>query len=111
MGPAFADRALLSVARRIQASGALPAGALGTPLQLGDVPAVSDPQMIDVLVCGAHLDGLPLNWQLRERGAVLKQSTQTAPVYRMYALAGGPPARPGLPKTVFRSVFLSVLSL
>ena len=43
-----------------------------------------------------HLSGLPLNWQLTERGATLKLKTQTAPVYRMYALAGGPPHRPGL---------------
>jgi allophanate hydrolase len=51
---------------------------------------------IDVVVCGAHLSGMPLNWQLLERGAVLKQSTMTAPSYRFYALAGGPPFRPGL---------------
>jgi allophanate hydrolase len=48
------------------------------------------------LVCGAHLSGLPLNWQLVERGARLKEKTKTAAVYRFYALAGGPPYRPGL---------------
>ena len=47
-------------------------------------------------MCGAHLEGLPLNWQLKERGATLKLKTQTAEVYRMYVLAGGPPFRPGL---------------
>ena len=52
--------------------------------------------MIDVLVCGAHLSGLPLNWQLTDRNARLKQTTTTANAYRMYALAGGPPFRPGL---------------
>ncbi len=53
-------------------------------------------QFIDVLVCGAHLDGMPLNWQLRERGAALRKVTTTAPAYRFHALAGGPPFRPGL---------------
>ncbi|SBS37988.1 Allophanate hydrolase [Marinomonas spartinae] len=48
------------------------------------------------MVCGAHLAGQPLNWQLTERGATLKAKTTTAPNYRMYALAGGPPLRPGL---------------
>ena len=51
---------------------------------------------IPVVVCGAHLDGLALNWQLRERGASLLERTTTAPCYRLYALAGGPPYRPGL---------------
>jgi allophanate hydrolase len=51
---------------------------------------------IDLLVCGAHLSGLPLNSQLTERGAILVEATRTAPCYRLYALAGGPPFRPGL---------------
>jgi allophanate hydrolase len=39
---------------------------------------------------------LPLNHQLTERGAVLLERTVTAAEYRLYALPGGPPARPGL---------------
>ncbi|WP_040263554.1 allophanate hydrolase [Pseudomonas massiliensis] len=49
-----------------------------------------------VVVCGAHLDGLPLNWQLRQRGGVLLEATQSAAAYRLYALAGGPVKRPGM---------------
>ena len=52
--------------------------------------------MVPITVCGAHLSGLPLNTQLTERGAWLLESTRTAPSYRLYALAGGPPYRPGL---------------
>jgi len=33
---------------------------------------------------------------LQGRGATLVKTTKTAPLYRMYALAGGPPYRPGL---------------
>ena len=51
---------------------------------------------IPVAVCGAHLEGLPLNHQLTSRGATLVRRTRTAPVYRFYALPGGPPFRPGL---------------
>ncbi len=47
-------------------------------------------------MCGAHLSGLPLNWQLTDRKSFLKQVTSTAKAYRMYALAGRPPYRPGL---------------
>lgn len=49
-----------------------------------------------LVVCGAHLSGMPLNHQLTERGASLVASTKTAACYRFYALEGGPPFRPGL---------------
>jgi allophanate hydrolase len=47
-------------------------------------------------VVGAHLSGLPLNGQLVERGAHLVQATRTAPLYRLYALPGTTPPKPGL---------------
>ena len=53
-------------------------------------------QLIDIVVCGAHMRNLPLNPQLTERGAVFRESVQTADCYRFYALPGGPPFRPGL---------------
>ena len=53
---------------------------------------------IPVVVCGAHLEGLPLHWQLADRGAVLRSRTRTAAVYRMFAIpaAGSLPPRPAL---------------
>jgi allophanate hydrolase len=47
-------------------------------------------------VVGAHLSGLPLNGQLIERGATLMQATTTSPHYRLYALPGTTPPKPGL---------------
>jgi allophanate hydrolase len=52
--------------------------------------------MIEIAVVGAHLSGLPLNHELTGRGGVLLRTVRTAPRYRFYALAGGPPKRPGL---------------
>jgi allophanate hydrolase len=52
--------------------------------------------MIEVAVVGAHLRGLPLNWQLVERNACLVQTTKTAPHYRLYALPDTTPPKPGL---------------
>jgi allophanate hydrolase len=46
------------------------------------------------VVCGAHLDGLALNGQLRERGGRLLAATESAACYRLYALADG--RRPGM---------------
>ncbi|MEP3350254.1 MAG: allophanate hydrolase [Marinomonas sp.] len=101
VGPTFSDRMLMSIANRIQQALPLKKGALytmgseamATP---SNTTPVGNTATIDVMVCGAHLSGQPLNWQLVERGATLKASTTTAASYRMYALAGGPPLRPGL---------------
>ncbi len=51
---------------------------------------------IAVAVCGAHMSGMALNHELTSRGGRLLEATRTAPRYRLYALAGGPPQRPGL---------------
>ena len=96
-GPAWSDYALLALAARFHRGESIRQGATQAP-----VPAEPDfewappPQDIAVAVCGAHLEGLPLNPQLQRLGAVLRQRTVTAPQYRFYALPGGPPHRPGL---------------
>ncbi|MDF1820050.1 MAG: allophanate hydrolase [Alcanivoracaceae bacterium] len=87
----FSDRALLSLGAQL--APLLNGETLDTPMPQG---RRADARHVEVLVCGAHLDGLPLNWQLRDRGAMLLRKTRTAPHYRFYALAGGPPYRPGL---------------
>lgn len=51
---------------------------------------------IALAVCGAHMSGMALNHELTSRGGRLLEATRTAPRYRLYALAGGPPERPGL---------------
>lgn len=44
------------------------------------------------------MEGLPLHWQLADRGAVLRSRTRTAAVYRMFVIpaAGSLPPRPAL---------------
>ncbi len=49
-----------------------------------------------IAVVGAHMSGLPLNHELTDRQARFLEATTTAPDYRLFALAGGPPVRPGL---------------
>jgi allophanate hydrolase len=51
---------------------------------------------IEIAVVGAHLSGLALNAQLTGVGGRLLRAVETEPLYRLYALSGGPPARPGL---------------
>ncbi|WP_370642996.1 allophanate hydrolase [Bordetella sp. LUAb4] len=66
-----------------------------TPVD-AQAPAPSTATHLSLVAVGAHLSGLPLNGQLTERGAVLAQRTTTAPCYRLYALPGTVPPKPGL---------------
>ncbi|WP_133736872.1 allophanate hydrolase [Halospina denitrificans] len=72
-----------------------PLGATDRPRPWEKTPATSGDR-IQVSVVGAHLDGMPLNHQLTDRGARLIRRTTTAPHYRLYALAGTTPPKPGL---------------
>lgn len=96
IGDTFADRALLSIANYLETIFPTPEGTGKADKPRMELPAVATNKTVDVVVCGAHLEGLPLNWQLTERGGELIDSTTTSKSYRMYALAGGPPFRPGL---------------
>ena len=69
---------------------ALPASAAAEPV---------DATRITVAVVGAHLSGMPLNGQLTERGATLVGPARTSAAYRLYALPGTVPAKPGLLRT------------
>ncbi|RZU99206.1 allophanate hydrolase [Spiribacter vilamensis] len=82
--PACMDRALIDLAERLQRHSRLPLGVGGGEDRMA------------IAVCGAHMSGLPLNPMLTERGGHHLQTTRTAPLYRLYALPGGPPERPGL---------------
>ncbi len=49
-----------------------------------------------LVLAGAHMEGLPLNHQVLDRGGRLVKRCSTAPGYRIFALPGGPPERPAL---------------
>jgi len=96
IAPAWSDPDLLALAGRMQRAAVNSLGATSLPLPPAD-PAPGAPSgFVDVMVCGAHMSDLPLNRQLLERGAWQVAATRTAPIYRFYALPGGPPFRPGL---------------
>lgn len=99
LAPAGGDHRLAEFARRIEPM-------LHTRLGRGNVaplrrssplpPLPSNAPTVQVAVVGAHLSGMPLNWQLTERQAWLVKATRTAPDYRLYALPDGDPPKPGL---------------
>ena len=97
IAPGSADAALARWGRRWQQACALPLGATGQRRALAE-PSVwpaAEPAL-PLAVVGAHLSGLPLNGQLIERRAVLRETTTTAPRYRLHVLPGTRPPKPGM---------------
>jgi len=94
-----ADLPLLSLAARLHAESVATVGATPhAPHRPPQPPAETafPSGLVRVAVCGAHLSGLPLNGQLTQRGACLVRAARSAPIYKFYALPGGPPWRPGM---------------
>jgi allophanate hydrolase len=83
IAPAFRDWQLLEL-------GAAWVGEPTPPRHAGQAEAHT------LAVVGAHMSGLPLNFQLTMRGARLLRGDRTAPCYRLYALPGDGVRRPGL---------------
>jgi allophanate hydrolase len=54
--------------------------------------------LVELAVVGAHLAGMPLHHELD--GAPLVERTTTSPDYRLHALAGTVPPKPGLVRTM-----------
>jgi allophanate hydrolase len=54
------------------------------------------PDTIPLVVVGAHLSGMPLNGELVTLGGTLVEATRTLPIYKLYALPGTVPPKPGL---------------
>jgi allophanate hydrolase len=82
IGPAWSDDALADAAAAL----------------VGEAPEAPRvrPGEVALAVVGAHLTGMPLNQQLTGRGARLLGVRRTAPRYRLYALDGTVPPKPGL---------------
>jgi allophanate hydrolase len=97
LAPAGEDAALASIGRQFHYATGLPLGALKysqPPLaKLSTAPVSGE---IALAVVGAHLSGMSLNGELRSIGGRLVASTKTAPHYRLYALAGAKPPKPGM---------------
>jgi allophanate hydrolase len=97
IAPRGRDGLLAALGAKLHAAAGAPIGATQAP-----VPApIAGPSMaasgeIELVVVGAHLSGMPLNHELTSRNARFLRAASTTADYRLYALPGGPPFRPGL---------------
>jgi len=88
IGPADSDRALLDIADAYLDAARLP------PLPPLDLEGRM--QTVKLAVVGAHLKDMPLHWQLTSRDAKFVGAFETAPQYRLYAMADSVPPKPAL---------------
>jgi len=88
IGPADSDLALLDAADTWLAATDLPSP---PPLDLE-----GKMQTVKLAVVGAHLKDMPLHWQLTSREAKFVGAFETAPSYRLYAMADSVPPKPAL---------------
>lgn len=95
IAPAWHDAALVHFGKAWQNYFALKLGALDKALPLSSSTPISQ-HHIRVAVVGAHLTGMPLNFQLTTRDAVHIETTTTSKNYALYALNGTVPPKPGL---------------
>jgi len=82
------DHALLALAGTLHGSSSWP--------DAGGAVAESRAGQVALAVVGAHLSGQPLNHELTGRGARLLRTCRTSLDYRLFALTGTVPPKPGL---------------
>ena len=92
----FTDMQLLSYAQTLHHAQDRTLGAKDWPLPALNKPTVIDDHTTQIVVCGAHMQSLPLNHKLTDRGATLVEQCQSSADYKLLALPGGPPQRPGM---------------
>jgi allophanate hydrolase len=97
IAPAGQDALLASFGAVMHERTAVPMGATGKPRPAGAKAANrAMAHEIELAVVGAHLSGMALNGELTSRNARFLRAEKTTADYQLFALPGGPPARPGL---------------
>ncbi|WP_439853082.1 allophanate hydrolase [Pseudomonas syringae] len=104
IGPAGADQRLAEMAAAWQPL----FGQADQSEAVAMAPLPCNSPTVQVAVVGAHLVGQPLNWQLLEGGARLLRTTTTSADYRLYALAGTSPPKPGLVRVLAEGTSIEV---
>jgi allophanate hydrolase len=89
------DRQLLAYANLWQQDSQIAPGNCDCSLPATAADETSYSDYVQLIVCGAHMEGLALSWQLCERGAQLLEKTASSSCYRMFVIDGSP-QRPGM---------------
>jgi len=94
IAPAWHDQALANFAQLWQIETSLSLGKSTQHYQKSI--NIQSNHSVQLAVMGAHLTGMPLNFQMTSRNATLLKKTQTAETYKLFALKNTTPPKPGL---------------
>lgn len=94
IAPAWMDEALAKFGQKWQQASQLKLGT--SELSYEKTTEISSGHSVKLAVVGAHLSGMPLNFQLTTRGGTLIKQTRTTSHYKLYALKNTTPPKPGL---------------
>ncbi len=103
IAPAGHDGRLAAFGRAVHASAGVALGATGAPVPATAAPlaAAGSDGLIEIVVVGAHLSGMPLNHELTGNGGVFRRAVATTRrlplpcAFRRAAEAAGPPSGGG----------------
>jgi len=96
IGRAFQDDALAPFADALHRAADAGMGRDRSPLPEARPDGGASDRGYPLVVVGAHLSGMPLNGELLDLGGRLLRAGRTAADYRLYALPGTVPPKPGL---------------
>ncbi len=98
---AWMDQALANFAKTWQATVNLNLGTSNKKIEIQSQGSdiLSSSNSVKLAVVGAHLTGMPLNFQLTTRGGTLLEKTKTTAHYKLFALKNTTPPKPGLQRT------------
>lgn len=97
IAPHGKDNLLAALGKKLHAQADVLIGATQTAVTENSVPmTTATDDEIEIVVVGAHLSGMALNHELTSRNSRFLRAGTTTKDYKLYALAGGPPMRPGL---------------
>jgi allophanate hydrolase len=97
LAPGGQDAKLASIGRVFHADSKLDVGAKGVAQPpLAPVSKSLGADEVAIAAVGAHLSGMALNHELLSLGGRLIEATSTTPDYKLYALRGTVPPKPGM---------------
>ncbi|TCQ08929.1 allophanate hydrolase [Rhizobium sp. PP-F2F-G36] len=107
LAPGFEEARAAGIAAAFHKATGLDLAKFANPYPDAEEPALPDDYR-EIAVVGAHLSGMPLNGELMERGGIFRRTAVTTQDYRLFALTGTVPPKPGLIRVANDGVSIAV---
>lgn len=97
IAPAGRDGLLAALGARLHERAGVKLGATSQVVRSAAATMeAAPPDWIEIVLVGAHMSGMALNHEVTALGGRFVRAARTSASYRLFALPGGPPQRPGM---------------